>query len=130
MAVNPAVPFWDEANTFTATTSAAVTGKRFVVISGARINGNPRVAHAASSGTVKPVGVSAYDAASGANVTVYSQPGIVMPVTAAGAITAGAPVFSDSVGRATATNPGGTGLVAGWALDDAADTTDAVIKLA
>lgn len=130
MAVNPAVPFWDEANTFTGHASAAVTGKRFVTISGARIGDNPRVAHAASSATAKPVGVAAYDVASGAKVTVYSQPGIIMPVTATGAISAGAPVFSAADGRATATNPGGTALVAGWAIDDAADGADAVIKLA
>lgn len=130
MATNPAVPFWDEAESFTCHASAAVTGKRFVAISGARVDGNPRVASAASSATVKPFGVSAYDAASGAKLTVYTKPGLIMPVTASGAITAGAPVFSTADGRATATNPGGTGIVAGWAADDAADGTDAVIKLA
>lgn len=130
MATNPAVPFWDEGNTFTGHASAAVTGKRFVTISGARVDGNPRVAHAASAAAVKPVGVAAYDAASGAKVTVYSAPGIVMPVTADGSITAGAPVFSTAAGKATATDPGTGSSPAGYALDDAADGTDAVIKLA
>ena len=129
MATNPAVPFWDEGNTFTGHASTAVTGKRFVSISGARVDGNPRVAHAAGSATVRAVGVAAYDAASGAKVTVYSGPGIVMPVTAAGAITAGQDVYSDAQGRATATQPTGA-RPAGVALDDAADGTDAVIKLA
>lgn len=130
MAANPAVPFWDEANTFTGHAGAAITGKRFVVVSGARVADRIRVGHAASSATVKPVGVSAFDAASGAGVTVYNQPGIIVPVTATGAITAGAPVFSVADGRATATNPGGTGIIAGWAMDDAVDGADAVIKLA
>ena len=129
MATNPAVPFWDEGNTFTGHASTAVTGKRFVSISGARVDGNPRVAHAVGSATVRAIGVAAYDAASGAKVTVYSGPGIVMPVTAAGAITAGQDVYSDAQGRATATQPAGA-RPAGVALDDAADGTDAVIKLA
>ena len=129
MATNPAVPFWDEGNTFTGHASAAVTGKRFVTISGPRVDGNPRVAHAAQTATTKPVGVAAYDAPSGGKVTVYSAPGIVMPVTASGAITAGAPVFSTADGKATATAVADA-EPAGHALDDAADGTDAVIKLA
>lgn len=130
MATNPAVPFWDEGNTFTGHASAAVTGKRFVTISGARVDGNPAVAHAASAAAVKPVGVAAFDAASGAKVTVYSSPGIVMPVTASGAITAGAPVYSTADGSATSTAPVAGALIAGYALDDAASGADAVIKLA
>ena len=129
MATNPAVPFWDEAESFTCHASAAVTGKRFVVIAGARVDGNPRVGHAVSAARVKPVGVSAYDAASGAKVSVYSGPGIVMPVTASGAITAGQDVYSTADGKASATVVAGA-PVAGWALDDAADGADAVIKLA
>lgn len=129
MATNPAVPFWDEGNTLTCHASAAVTGKRFVTISGARVDGNPRVNHAVGSATAKALGVSAYDAASGAKVTVYSGPGIVMPVTASGAITAGQDVYSTADGKATATQPTGA-RPAGIALDDAADGADAVIKLA
>lgn len=129
MATNPAVPFWDEGNTFTGHAATAVTGKRFVVIAGARVDGNPRVGHAVSAARVKPVGVSAYDAASGAKVSVYSGPGIVMPVTASGAITAGQDVYSTADGKASATVVAGA-PVAGWALDDAADGADAVIKLA
>lgn len=130
MATNPAVPFWDEAESLTCHASAAVTGKRFVTISGARVDGNPRVASAASSATSKPAGVAAYDAASGAKLTVYTKPGLIMPVTASGAITAGALVYSTADGKATATNPGGTGIPAGTAWDDVADGADAPIKLA
>lgn len=130
MATNPAVPFWDEGNTFTGHASAAVTGKRFVSISGPRVDGNPSVAHAVGSATVKAVGVSAYDAASGAKVTVYSGPGIVMPVTAGEAITAGAPVYSAADGRAVDTAPVAGALIAGYALDDAALGADCPVKLA
>lgn len=129
MATNPAVPFWDEGNTVTARATAAITGKRFVCISGPRIDGHPAVNHQASSSTRKTLGVSAYDAASGADVMVHSAPGMVVPVTASGAISAGASVFSTADGRATAADPG-TGKTAGHALDDATDGADAVIKLA
>lgn len=129
MATNPAVPFWDEANTFTGHAEAAVTGKRFVTVSGPRVDGRPQVSHAASSATSKPVGVSAYDAEAGRAVTIYSAPGLIMPVTGSGAITANAPVYSTADGRATATDPG-IALIAGYALDDAADGDDVVVKLA
>jgi hypothetical protein len=128
MATNPAVPFWDEGNSWTGHAASAITGKRFVNIVGARVDGNPRVGHAVGSATARAVGVSAYDAASGAKVTVYSGQGIVMPVTASGAITAGQDVYSTANGSATATQPTGA-RPAGVALDDAADGTDAVIKL-
>ena len=127
MATNPAVPFWDEGNTFTGHASAAVTGKRFVTISGPRVEGNPAVAHAAGTATTKAVGVAAYDAAAGTKVTVYSGPGIVMPVTAGAAIAAGAPIYSLADGRATSV---ATGNIVGWALDDAAVGADCPVKLA
>ena len=131
MANNIAVPFWDEGNTITCHASAAVTGKRFVSISGARVEGNPRVAHVAQGTNGKtPLGVSGYDAPSGGKVSVYSAPGIVMPVTASGTITAGDDVYSTADGKATSTSPGAGARPSGTALDDAADGTDAVIKLA
>lgn len=130
MALNPAVPFWDEGNTITCHATAAVTGKRFVSSSGARVEGNPAVAHAAGAVAVKPVGVSAYDAAIGGKLSVYSAPGLVMPVTAAVALVAGQPVYSAVDGRATNVAPVAGALIAGYALDDAAIGADAVIKLA
>lgn len=128
MAVNPAVPYWDEANTFTGRASATITGKRFVTISGARVDGHPRVNHAEGSATKRAVGVSAYDAPNGGDVTVYSGPGIIMPVTASGAVTAGQDVYSTPTGAAIATQPTGA-RPAGMALDDAADGADLPVKL-
>lgn len=127
MATDTATPFWDEAESITCHASAAVTGKRFVAISGARVDGNPRVASAAGTATTKAIGVSGYTVPIATKVTVYTKPGLIMPVTASGAITAGQPVYSAADGRATATV---TGLVAGWAMDDAADGVDCPIKLA
>lgn len=128
MAANPAVPFWDEGNTFTGHALTAVTGKRFVAVTGAAVGDNPGVGHAAASATVKSVGVAAYDAPAGSKVSVYSSPGIVMPVVAVGAIAAGALVWSAADGRATATTVAGA-QPAGLAMRDAADGTDAPIKL-
>ena len=128
MAINPAVPFWDEGNAFTCHASAAVTGKRFVSISGARVDGNPRVKHTVGSATVRAIGVAAYDAALGAKVTVYSAAGIVMPVTTAVAVTAGDLLYSDATGAAVKVAPTGAPAVA-VALDDAASGEDVPAKL-
>lgn len=128
MAVNPCVPFWDEGNTFTGHASAAITGKRFVSISGARVDGNPRVNHAVGAATRRAVGVSGYDAASGAKVTVYAGPGIVVPVTTSEAITAGDLLYSAANGTAVKTQPTNAPALA-IALDDAADATDVPAKL-
>lgn len=129
MATNTAVPFWDEGNTITCHASAAVTGKRFVTISGARVEGNPRVAHAAGTSTTKALGVSGYDTPSGGKVSVYAAPGLVMPVTQAAGVaaTAGQLAYSDATGAATNV---ATGLVVGTYLDDVAAGGEAVIRLA
>lgn len=128
MANNPAVPFWDEGNTITCHASAAITGKRIVSVSGARVDGNPRVSHQVGSATVRGLGVSAYDAASGAKVSVYTAPGIVMPITVTGAVTAGADLYAAADGRGTSTQPTGARPFA-VALDDAADGTDVPARI-
>lgn len=124
MATNPAVPFWDEGNTITAQASAAVTGKRFVEVTGPRVADQVQVGPATAAG--RSFGVAGFDAAVGQLVTVYSSPGLVMPVTASGAIAAGDDVEVAAGGMAAAA---AAGEVVGMALDDAADGTDAVIKL-
>ena len=128
MATNPAVPFWDEGNTITCHASEALTGKRFVHVSAPRTDGNPTVDHSVGAAGKRVLGVTARDAASGEKVSVYSAPGLVMPVTTAEAISAGALVYSDADGKAVDTQPTGA-LVAGIALDDAADGADCPIKL-
>lgn len=128
MATNPAVPFWDEGNTFTARASAAITGKRFVSISGARVDDLPRVNHAVGSATRRAVGVSGYNAANGANVTVYAAPGLIMPVTTSEAVTAGDLLYSAADGTAVKTAPANAPAVA-VAMDDAANGADVPAKL-
>lgn len=130
MATDTAVPFWDEAESLTCHASGAVTGKRFVTINGARVDGNPRVGHVAQgANTKKPAGVSGYSVVDGAKVTVYTKPGLVMPVTAAVAITAGDDVYSDATGKATNVSPGAGARPAGTAWDDAAIGVDCPVKL-
>lgn len=130
MALNPAVPFWDEANTITCHAEAAVTGKRFVTVSGPRVDGRPQVSHVAGAVAGKPLGVSAYDVPADTAVSVYSSPGLVMPVRAAVALVAGQPVYSTADGSATNVAPVVGALIAGTVLDDAAIDDDAVVKLA
>lgn len=128
MANNPAVPFWDEGNTITCHASAAITGKRIVSISGARVDGNPRVSHAVGSATKRGLGVSACDAASGAKLSVYTAPGIVMPITTSEAVTAGDDLYSAADGTAVKTQPTGARAFA-VALDDAGSGTDVPARI-
>jgi hypothetical protein len=128
MATNPAVPFWDEGTAITGQASAPVTGKRFVRVSGPRVGEQVRIAHA-GAGT-RALGVSAHDAAVDQLVTVYSAPGLVMPVRANGAITAGDLVEIAGAGaNAGSVATLAAGVAVGKALDDAAAGADAVIKL-
>lgn len=108
------LPVLKPAETLTSTTSAAVTGGQLLVVSG--------------SGTVAPsagassafVGVAAFDAASGAQVTVHK--GGVQRLTASGAITAGDRVVSAAGGTvATFGANTDTSLVVGIALTTAAN---------
>lgn len=110
-------PAWDPAHTLTCNAEDAVTGGRFVAISGPPVNGNPQVgtAGAAASGlTGTVVGVAVEDAAIGANCTVATRG--VWPMTAGGTIAAGDKVKADSTGRAITT--AAVGVSHGYALTD------------
>lgn len=124
MADNAAVPFWDEGNTLTASASAAVTGKRFVKVSGPRVGEQVRVAHADAGSNA--LGVSGFDAPVDGLVTVYSAPGLVMPVTTSAAVSAGDDVEITAGGKCA---PVAAGVAVGMALDDAANGADALVKL-
>ena len=115
--------------------SAAVTGKRFVKISGSRQSG-PGLSATAEGGNYvmaqavsgdKAVGVAAYDSASGAKGACLGQPGKIVPVTSGAAIAAGAEVQSDALGKAI-TLAAGKSLGVCMTAVGAADV-DAEIKL-
>lgn len=110
-------PAWDPANSLTCVAEDAITGGRFVAISGPPVNGNPQVgtAGAAASGlTGTVVGVAEEDAAIGATLTVATRG--IWPMTAGGTISAGDKVKADSTGRAVTTVA--VGVSHGYAIND------------
>lgn len=104
--------------------SAAVTGKRFLKISGSRSDGNIAVAHADAAGRV--CGVSAYDAAINKKVTVKRGNSRVVFVTAGGNIAAFAEVEVGANGTAVTL---AAGKAVGYAITAAANAADAEISL-
>lgn len=132
MPTNLCYPYYEPGQRITGQATAAVTGKRFVRVSGNRgpvglttsvAGGNVLVAHAAAGGPA--LGVAEHDAASGDKVGVITT-GATVPVTAGAAIGFGDEVESDASGRAI---PLATGKPLGYALADAGNGTDAQIKL-
>lgn len=134
---NACQPLYLEGRNITGRASAAVTGKRFVKISGNGTEGLPSVAHAAAGQLV--FGVSGYDAASGTSLPVIRKG--VVPVTAGAALAAGQRVQSDANGQAVVYVPPTTDPTAtvaqtvdtiphaGTVLFDAAAGADAFIAL-
>lgn len=104
--------------------TAAVVGKRFVKISGDRVNGNIAAAHADAAGRV--LGVSGRDAATGELVNVLRGNSRVCAVTAGAAITAFAEVEVGTDGKAI---PKASGVAVGYAVTGAASGADAEISL-
>lgn len=119
--------------------TAAITGKRFLRISGARTNkfnvlgtdasgDNYKVAHAQAGGPV--FGVSKYDQPTVGGKVGVARGGICI-VTAGAAITAGQFIMSDANGQAVPWTSAASeaNFRAGYAVDDAGNTTDAEIAL-
>ena len=115
---------YDPGTDITGKASAAVTGKRFLKISGNRSDGNISVAHADAGGRV--CGVSKYDAASGALVGVMRGSSRVVHVTAGGAIAAFAEVEAGANGVAITK---ASGIAVGYAITAATSGGDAEISL-
>lgn len=123
---NECIPLYDEGDEITATTTAAVAGKTFLGITGALVATFPGnlVKVATNAAGVKPFGVAAYDAPSGASVGVIKEG--VIPVTAGGVITAGDEVESDAAGKAIKL---ASGKAAGRAVSTATASTDVFVDL-
>lgn len=120
---NDATPYYDPADVVTGYCEAAVTGKRFVKISGPRVDGLTQV----SPGTAGAAcfGVAVRDAAITARVGI-ARVGI-WPVTAGEALAAGDPIASDGTGKAVVAAAGEK--VLGWVIDDVDEDDDAPIAL-
>lgn len=103
---------------FTLPASAAVTGGRLLVASGAST-----VAHSGDD-AANVIGVAGFDAGIGESVTVYPKP-TVHRLTASGAIAAGARIAAAAAGKiqtiGSKTNPIGTALEAAAADGDVID---------
>lgn len=109
MPANECIAFFDPGNDLNAQTTGAVTGSRFVAVSGVIqagsaglasdvLGGNLLVAQCSVSGQ-KAIGVASMDAASGEKLEVIRGHKVV-PVTAGAAMTAGDEVMTDASGRA------------------------------
>lgn len=112
---------------FTATTSAAVTGGKVLVWSGASTVGHS----GADSALV--AGVAAHDAASGGRVSVWPVEGCIHQLLATGAISAGAGVTTDTAAgtvKAATTSlatAAAAGLLIGTAVSAAAGDPSTVV---
>lgn len=121
---NENVGVYEPGRDITGRASAAITGKRFLKISGNRSSGNIAVAHADAAGRV--CGVSKYDAASGDIVGVARGNSRVTLVTAGGNIAAFAEVEVGSNGQAVTK---ASGVAVGYAVTAATSGADAEISL-
>lgn len=122
---NECLPYYEPGRRVTGHATAAVTGKRFVMISANRqSDGSISVSHATAAGKV--FGVSAYDAASGEKVGVLRGAGFIVPVTAGGTIAAGAEVEVGTNGQAVTI---ASGKAVGQAVTGATNGNDAQIAL-
>ena len=106
------LPTFKPGQAFTLKASAAITGGQVVEVTGSGTVGP------AAAGSVKVVGVAAFDAAINDNVTVYA--GGVQHVTASGAVAAGDTVQAAANGQAAT----GTTAPIGLALTSAASGGD------
>ena len=106
------LPVYKPGQAITLAASATITGGQLVEVTG---SGTVGPAGAAST---KVVGVAAFDAVSGDNVTIFA--GGVQHAVASGVITAGAVVQAGAAGTVAA----GTTAPIGIALTTAADTAD------
>lgn len=119
------IPFYLPGSDITGHVTAAVTGKRFVRISGNRsADGNVSIAPPAAGGRV--FGVARWTGAAGAKVGVITQPGAIVPVFAAAAVAADQEVQVDATG---AVIPLAGGVAVGRAVTAALINTDAQIEL-
>jgi len=124
MAANENVGVYEPGRDLTVHATAAITGKRFVKVSGNRVDGNIAVAHADAGG--RAMGVSKYDAPSGGKLGVHRGNSRVTFVRAGGAIAAGAEVEVGTAGQAITK---ASGVAVGYAVTGAASGADAEISL-
>lgn len=109
---------------FTSTTSATTTGGQVLEVTGVNTVGP------ATAATVKPAGVAAHDAASGAQITVWPLNNVVheIVVVAAATVTAADGVITGTAGTVN-TVVVATGAAAGTLIGTALNTATAPNKV-
>lgn len=128
MAANDVIPFHDPGDAVTCRCETAVVGKRFVALSGPRVDGLPQVSKctASAADALANFGVAARDKAIGADVLVFGT-GMVPVIVGAVAVVAGTPCKSDANGEAIVA-PAAT-VAAGVFVDDAIAGAEVMVKL-
>lgn len=121
---NENIGIYEPGADLTGVATGAITGKRFVAISGNRSNGNIAVAHATAAGRV--AGVSRWDAAIGQLVGVARGSSRVVAVTAAANIAAFAEVEVGTAGQAITKT---SGVAVGYVVTAATSGGDAEVSL-
>lgn len=122
---NECIPFYEPGRRITGHATAAVTGKRFVMISGNRqADGSISVSHATAA--TKAFGVAVYDAALGEKVGVVRGSGFIVPITAAANLTANQRVEVGANGQAAVL---AAGVAVGTVVTGATSGNDAQIAL-
>lgn len=116
------VPVYKPGSTIPLTASAAITGGQLVEITG------PNTGGPAGAGSVKCVGVAAFDVASGERVTVHAG-GVQRIVAAAGGVTAGDIAAAGAAGTVAPIGAGVFGTKIGLALTTAAAGAVAEIQM-
>lgn len=115
------VPLYLPGQAITSTTSAAVTGGQPVYVSG-----TGTIANSGAAANI-PVGVAAFDAASGEKVTFFGR-GTVHRLTASGTVTAGEWVEAAAAG-AVATHTIGTNDARGFGIALTTATTGNTVEI-
>src|SRR5262252_10604081 len=135
---NDLVRVMEEADNLTGQATAAITGKRFLRISGARAHkfnvlgttpsdNSYKVAPCNAVG-MKAIGAAKYDQANIGGKVGIARGGIC-PVLAGAAITAGVEIMTDATGQAIPFVSAAGQYAIGLAMDDAASGTDAEVLL-
>ena len=109
----------------TALAASAITGKTFTAYAGPMRSGNITVATAEPGAAT--AGVAKYDANAEELVGIARGSGRVVTVTTAADLAAGDPIAVGDNGHATLAD---TGIIVGWAADNADAGTDALVSLA
>lgn len=133
---NQCIPYHEGGPALTGKCTAGVTGKRLVKISANRdasvllntasTGGNVKIAHATAALNTH-IGVAAYDGLTGDLIKFWLKGvGLILPITATGAITAGVEVEAAANGTVSTK---AAGVPIGLCVADAVDTGDAQILL-